>query len=65
VSAYLDGELPANTASAVEKHLASCPTCPPLYSSLVSVRDAMAGGWQDPDTVVPEALAERIRNLRA
>jgi RNA polymerase sigma-70 factor (ECF subfamily) len=61
VSAYLDGELPASTSDAVERHLAGCPTCPPLYASLVSVRDAMADGLQDPDTVVPDALAERIR----
>ena len=30
VSGYLDGELDPATASAVEDHLASCPTCPPL-----------------------------------
>ena len=64
VSAYLDGELPRGTASAVERHLASCPTCPPLYASLVSVRDAMAVGLQDPDSVVPDALAERIRRAK-
>ena len=50
---------PAATATAV-KHLASCPTCPPLYASLVSVRDAMAGGLQDPDTVIPRAVGPRI-----
>jgi RNA polymerase sigma-70 factor (ECF subfamily) len=65
VSAYLDGELPQTTATAVEKHLAACPTCPPLYASLVSVRDAMAGGWADPDTVVPDKMAQRIRQLRS
>lgn len=64
VSSYLDGELSAPTAAAVERHLAGCPTCPPLYASLVGVRDALAGGLQDPDTVVPDALAERIRRLR-
>lgn len=37
---------------------------PDLSASLVSVRDAMAGGWEDPDTVVPEALTERIRGLK-
>jgi RNA polymerase sigma-70 factor (ECF subfamily) len=63
VSAYLDSELPPTTASAVERHLAGCPTCPPLYASLVSVRDAMSG-LEDPDSVVPESLAARIRDLR-
>lgn len=63
VSAYLDGELPRSTAASVERHLAACPTCPPLYASLVRVRDAMAGGWQDPDTVIPPVVAEKIRGL--
>lgn len=60
VSAYLDGELPQPTAAAVEKHLEMCPTCPPLYASLVSVRDRMSQ-LQDPDSVVPEDLARRLR----
>lgn len=60
VSAYLDGELPQDTASAVERHLAGCPTCPPLYASLVSVRDAM-GDLRDPDAVVPDWVAQKIK----
>jgi len=64
VSAYLDAELPAATATAVEQHLAGCPTCPPLYASLVRVRDAMSSGLQDPDTVIPDAVAARIRALQ-
>ncbi|MEZ5184422.1 MAG: sigma-70 family RNA polymerase sigma factor [Candidatus Nanopelagicales bacterium] len=63
VSAYLDSELPPTTATAVERHLARCPTCPPLYASLVSVREAMSE-LQDPDSVVPDALAQRIRGSR-
>lgn len=64
VSAYLDGELPATTAAAVERHLAGCPTCPPLYASLVSVRDAMHD-LQDPDSVIPDDVARRIRQRLA
>jgi RNA polymerase sigma-70 factor (ECF subfamily) len=60
VSAYLDGELDEATRSAVEKHLEACPTCPPLYASLVGVR-ATLGGLRDPDTVVEDAMAVRIR----
>jgi len=60
VSAYLDGELDADTRSAVEAHLESCPTCPPLYAGLVGVK-ASLGGLRDPDTVVEEAIAGRIR----
>jgi RNA polymerase sigma-70 factor, ECF subfamily len=60
VSGYLDGELDAVTASAVEAHLERCPTCPPLYASLVGVR-ATLGGPRDPDTVVEDGIAARIR----
>jgi RNA polymerase sigma-70 factor, ECF subfamily len=60
VSAYLDGELDANTRLAVEAHLETCPTCPPLYAGLVGVK-ASLGGLRDPDTVVEDAIAARIR----
>lgn len=60
VSAYLDGELDAATARAVEGHLEGCPTCPPLYASLVGVR-AQLGALRDPNSVVPEEIAARIR----
>jgi RNA polymerase sigma-70 factor (ECF subfamily) len=59
VSAYLDGELDAATRATVEAHLEGCPTCPPLYASLVGVR-ATLGGLRDPDTVVEDAIAQRI-----
>lgn len=61
VSAYLDGELDAPIRTAVEAHLETCPTCPPLYASLVGVR-ATLGGLRDPDTVVEDAIAARIRD---
>ncbi|MDR3544383.1 MAG: sigma-70 family RNA polymerase sigma factor [Candidatus Limnocylindrales bacterium] len=61
VSAYLDGELDEATRSAVERHLEACPTCPPLYASLVGVR-ATLGGLRDPDTVVEDAMATRIHD---
>jgi RNA polymerase sigma-70 factor (ECF subfamily) len=64
VSAYLDGELDEATKATVERHLESCPTCPPLYASLVGVRDTL-GGLRDPDTVVEEQIAGRIREQLA
>ena len=64
VSAYLDGELDDATRRSVEQHLAACPTCPPLYASLVGVR-ATLGGLRDPDTVVEDAIAERIHERLA
>jgi RNA polymerase sigma-70 factor (ECF subfamily) len=59
VSAYLDGELDDATKATVERHLESCPTCPPLYASLVGMR-ATLGGLRDPDAVVEEQIAGRI-----
>ena len=35
VSDYIDGDLPADLARALEAHLETCPRCPPLYASLV------------------------------
>jgi RNA polymerase sigma-70 factor (ECF subfamily) len=60
VSSYLDGELDDGTKSMVEEHLAGCPTCPPLYTSLVGIRATM-GELRDPDAVVEDAIAQRIR----
>jgi RNA polymerase sigma-70 factor (ECF subfamily) len=60
VSAYLDGELPAERAALLEAHLGACATCPPLYQALVGVTTSL-GSLRDPDSVVPPALAERVR----
>ena len=60
VSSYLDGELDEATKSMVEDHLAGCPTCPPLYTSLVGIRATM-GELRDADAVVEDGIARRIR----
>jgi RNA polymerase sigma-70 factor, ECF subfamily len=60
ISAYLDGELESTARADIERHLAGCPTCPPLYASMVGVKATM-GGLRDPDAVVDEAMARRIR----
>lgn len=64
VSAYLDGELDPVTKATVERHLESCPTCPPLYASLVGVR-ATLSTLRDPDAVVENQIAGRIREQLA
>ena len=65
VSDYLDGELAADQRHLVEAHLEHCPTCPPLYASLVHATDTLAsmGSRRDSDAVVPPRLAERIEAL--
>lgn len=64
VSEYLNGDLDVETAALLERHLEVCPTCPPLYASLVGVR-AELGGLRDPDAVVPPDLAGRLHHRRA
>jgi RNA polymerase sigma-70 factor (ECF subfamily) len=60
VSGYIDGELDPAERRALEAHLAGCATCPPLYQALVGTT-ASLGNLHDPDSVIPEALAERVR----
>jgi RNA polymerase sigma-70 factor (ECF subfamily) len=62
VSEYMDGELSSSEAAGVEAHLASCPTCPPLYSGLVRTRAALEG-LRDPDTVIDPATSTRLAEL--
>ncbi len=62
VSDYLDDELLARDRVLVERHLETCPTCPPLYAGLVGTRAAL-GALRDSDTVVPVSLADRIQEL--
>lgn len=59
VSDFLEGAVDEETERALVRHLGICPTCPPLYTSLVGVR-ASVGELRDRDDVVPGALAERI-----
>jgi RNA polymerase sigma-70 factor (ECF subfamily) len=59
VSDYIDSQLSADQRSAVEAHLADCPTCPPLYAALVGTLEGVSA-LRDIDAVVPPALAERV-----
>ena len=59
VSDYIDGELEAEQRALLERHIASCPTCPPLYAALVGVKTGL-DGLRDPDTVIPPKLVERL-----
>ena len=60
VSDYLDGDVDADTARMLERHLETCPTCPPLIAALVGVRDQL-NTLRDSDSVVDAGLAERLR----
>jgi RNA polymerase sigma-70 factor (ECF subfamily) len=59
VSDYLDGTLEASTSTVVESHLATCPTCPPLYAALVDTHAGLAE-HRDPDSVIPPDVLRRI-----
>lgn len=60
VSDYLDDELGSEERDLIEAHLAGCVTCPPLYQALVGTTSSLSV-LQDPDSVIPPAIAERIR----
>lgn len=64
VSNYIDDELRPDERSVLEAHLASCVTCPPLYSALVGVKGSL-GAFQDPNSVIPPELLERISERMA
>lgn len=58
VSDYIDGELAPSLAEALEGHLLTCPSCPPLYASLVaSLADLKATEIRG---VVVDRLVERV-----
>ena len=57
---YLDHETDPATNAALESHLARCPTCPPLLRGIVVAQTGVSE-LQDDDSVLPEALAERLR----
>ncbi len=61
VSDYLDDELAQTDRSLLEAHLDTCPTCPPLYASLVGATEALKAGHRDPDSVIDPAVLARIR----
>ena len=62
VSDYLDDDLLGPDRVLVERHLETCPTCPPLYAGLVGARAAL-GTLRDANAVVPAPLADRIQEL--
>lgn len=56
---YLDGEISDSQAAQFQTHLHDCPTCPPLYASLVGVR-AELGRLRDSDAVIAPDLRRQI-----
>jgi RNA polymerase sigma-70 factor (ECF subfamily) len=63
VSDYLDGDLSQPERSALENHVAGCPTCPPLVAGMVGVRKGLER-LRDPDSVIAPELAKRLLALR-
>lgn len=66
VSDFLDHDVDEATAVMLQTHLASCPTCPALYASLVAATDALAAGEdaarrRDPDSTIPPGIEQRLR----
>jgi RNA polymerase sigma-70 factor (ECF subfamily) len=59
VSDYLDDDLPARDRELLQRHLAHCPTCPPLYAALAGTRAAL-NRYRDPDDAIPAHIAARI-----
>ncbi len=64
VGDYLDDELAGRERALLEGHLATCPTCPGLYTSIVGV-SAAVGRLRDPDSVVPPEIAGRLTATRS
>ena len=62
VSDYLDDELPQSDRRLLEAHLDTCPTCPPLYASLVGATIALRAAGRDPDSVIDPAVLARLRD---
>ncbi len=65
VSDYIDGELDSDAAAALEFHLTSCASCPPLYASLVTTLaelKAMGGPVSDVDDLVRK-VTEAVKAL--
>ena len=60
ISDYLDERLDPDTKHLVESHLEVCPTCPPLYASLVDAHDRLSA-LRDPNSVIPPDLDQRIK----
>lgn len=65
VSDFLDGELDQTSVAFLQRHIESCPTCPPLVTALVGTRQALArtASGRDPDSVIPPAIAARLAAL--
>lgn len=57
VSDYIDGELSPHLARALEAHLQTCSSCPPLYASL---SQTLADLRALEDTRGVDELAERV-----
>ncbi|MHB1533928.1 MAG: anti-sigma factor family protein [Acidimicrobiales bacterium] len=61
VSDYIDRELDSTIAADLERHLASCLSCPPLYASLVATLADLT--LLDSPVVEVDSLVERVLSV--
>lgn len=57
VSDYIDGDLPPAVAHSLERHLETCPNCPPLHAALVRTLAELKALGDNPEV---DALADRV-----
>jgi len=59
MSDYIDGELPPEICSTLEKHLSGCPNCKIMFDSLTKTIRVFKEGAEEP---LPESLKASLRS---
>lgn len=62
ISPFIDNELGEAEKSRVHSHLDSCPTCPALFASMVTVNEVMSSDRRDPDESINPALSQKVQS---
>ena len=59
LTTLLDGELPPETVSEIERHLAACPTCSQALVELAAVQD-LAADWSVDAPDITESVLQAV-----